>query len=263
VNLKLGDQSSREILNKFKLQSASMKDQKAFLSEIKMNLMSVNLTKKSINLNCLKNYCNKETNSKLELDIGNGLTIRFYKSPLCDSIDDEKISDSKVSLLFLESKKVTIAQITYNDSIEGFKLKLEAPTHECTENEGGTFGNTIISSAVSMTLSPNTGTTLVGNNPVGVALINKKKYLPRVKFEGDNAIFSFGDGYQATIDLNNNIMTSNNILKVPCKGIIARNPVKKTSLQILPESQVNKNGHKTYNTNQDKIYEPEQAKLNW
>jgi hypothetical protein len=101
LSLNIGEKSAVEILNKFKFDDEQLKDHKKYFGEIKSNLLNINLTRKSIKRECLVTYCKNESKKNVENALGNGISIKL-SNPICDSSDDDIISDVKVLIYLRE-----------------------------------------------------------------------------------------------------------------------------------------------------------------
>lgn len=253
---------SDEIIKKFALQENATREGKTFLDGISKSLSALAEKRKSILSDCLDFYCEQTGKKETRIEIGKGLFLSTT-NPLCDYTPQNRETPISLLTILLQKENESFAQISFKANDGSLRMMIKTPTQNCTENEGGTFNNTIVVGLESLSVAPDDSTTEVNNTPVGAQIIRKKKVIPSFKLENNLLNFNLGDGYEANVDIASNKMISNNLLRSPCKGSVIRNSAKKTSRIAISPSAVNSKGTKVYDSNNYKIIESEKAKVNW
>ena len=262
IALEVIEKSSQEFIKKFLLAPTQTNKGKTFFDQSGELVQSLVNARTSLSESCLTNYCSEKRTLKYQTSSGLGVSTA---NPVCDFTPPNIKSPVTFMVMTLLVGDKNIAQMNYRVKDQGLSILFKAPTLSCKENEGGTFNNKFVVSADSLTLIPDESTTNVDNTPTGAQLIRKKKELPSLYYNSAINLLEvdLGSGYQAKINLNKDVIESNNFLSPNCKGTIGRNPAKKTSRVIISPSSLIANGNKVLDTNQYKLIESEIAKLGW
>lgn len=263
VNLDLKARAFFDKFSSFNGTNATAKKAEAEINSMKKELQEIAKDRTLFGINCLKNYCAKSENKTLIKTLSQKLTIEST-NPACDFSADNPNSPLTMNYATLKGPKGKILDIMFSVNGPLYSFNQSVLTKKCSDGVGGTFRNKIIASTNGISVVPYEGTTSVQNTPVGAQLVRTKKVIPYFQsLPNGNLQINYGDNFSAEIDITENSLVKENILREPCVGTIFKNPNKGTSRVVLPVQSINANGNKVFDTNNYKVIEAESNKLKW